>query len=464
MDHFSLETENVHPIKIIDKENFNQWNEKQSSYVQNWVKTNGFKGALFDFLIIPSKSGSIDQVLFGWGENVDRLRDRFHFAKIRDLLRNGTYRISYAPTGFDFTEAFLGWALSGYKFDNYKKILSDEIHLVLEKNTNTILLNSLINGEYLTRNLINIPASDLGPEELANESKKLADKFGAKYSVTVGDDLLEENFPMIHVVGRASKQEPRLIDIIWGDERSFKVTLVGKGVCFDTGGLNIKPGSSMGLMKKDMGGAATVLGLASMIMEAKLDVRLRVLIPAVENSISSDSFRPQDILHSRKGLTVEVNNTDAEGRLVLADALSFADEEQPDLLICMATLTGAARVALGPDIAPFFTNDDNFAQKIMDNGKKYYDPVWRMPFWDPYEKMIEPEVADLDNAPQSSFAGSVTAALFLRRFVEKSKIFVHFDIFGWSETRKIARPKGGVGMASRTLFHLIKDHTEKNNG
>jgi leucyl aminopeptidase len=269
---------------------------------------------------------------------------------------------------------------------------------------------------------------------------------------------------MIHVVGRASKQEPRLIDIIWGDERSFKVTLVGKGVCFDTGGLNIKPGSSMGLMKKDMGGAATVLGLASMIMEAKLDVRLRVLIPAVENSISSDSFRPQDILHSRKGLTVEVNNTDAEGRLVLADALSFADEEQPDLLICMATLTGAARVALGPDIAPFFTNDDNFAQKIMDNGKKYYDPVWRMPFWDPYEKMIEPEVADLDNAPQSSFAGSVTAALFLRRFVEKSKIFVHFDIFGWSETRKIARPKGGVGMASRTLFHLIKDHTEKNNG
>ena len=275
MDHFSLETENVHPIKIIDKENFNQWNEKQSSYVQNWVKTNGFKGALFDFLIIPSKSGSIDQVLFGWGDNVDRLRDRFHFAKIRDLLRNGTYRISYAPNGFDFTEAFLGWALSGYKFDNYKKILSDEIHLVLEKTTNKMLLNSLINGEYLTRNLINIPASDLGPEELANESKKLADKFGAKYSVTVGDDLLEENFPMIHVVGRASKQEPRLIDIIWGNERSFKVTLVGKGVCFDTGGLNIKPGGSMGLMKKDMGGAATVLGLASMIMEAKLDVRLR---------------------------------------------------------------------------------------------------------------------------------------------------------------------------------------------
>ena len=464
MGHFSLETENIHPIIIIDKENFKQWNEKQSSYVQSWVKTNGFRGALFDFLIVPSASGFIDQVLFGWGEAADRLRDRFHFAKIRDFLRAGIYKISYAPNSFDFTEAFLGWALNGYKFDNYKKRLPSEIHLVLEETANKTLLDALINGEYLTRDLINIPASDLGPEELANESKSLADKFGAKYLVTVGDDLIKENFPMIHVVGRASKQKPRLIDIIWGDERSFKVTLVGKGVCFDTGGLNIKSGGSMGLMKKDMGGAATVLGLASMIMEAKLNVRLRVLIPAVENSISSESFRPQDILHSRKGLTVEVNNTDAEGRLVLADALSFADEEQPDLLICMATLTGAARVALGPDIAPFFTDDDNLAQKITDNGKRYYDPVWRMPFWDPYENMIEPEVADLDNAPKSAFAGSVTAALFLRRFVEKSKIFVHFDIFGWSETKKISRPKGGVGMASRALFYMIRDQTEKNNG
>ena len=261
---------------------------------------------------------------------------------------------------------------------------------------------------------------------------------------------------MIHAVGRSSVQEPRLIDMTWGNEKAPKVTLVGKGVCFDTGGLNIKPGLSMGLMKKDMGGAATVLGLALMLLEAQLDIRLRVLIPAVENSISSSAFRPQDILKSRKGLTVEINNTDAEGRLILADAISLADEEAPELLICMATLTGAARIALGSDIAPFYTDDDHLAKKIFDFGEEYFDPTWRMPFWNPYEPMIEPNIADLDNAPRTGFAGSLTAALFLRRFVTTSKNFIHFDIYGWSEGDRNARPKGGVGMASRALYYLIR--------
>jgi leucyl aminopeptidase len=464
MNNFSLETENVCPIIIISKQEFIKWNQKQSTYVKRWVKTNAFKGALFDVLSIPSDRGGIDMVLFGWGEPNDRLYDRFHFAKIRDSLQPGTYKISDAPADFDLMEAFLAWGLSGYTFDKYKKRLANEVQLVLDDEVNEKTLEALITGEYLIRDLINTPASDLGPEDLANEVEILAARFGAKQSSIVGKCLLEQNFPMIHAVGRASKQEPRLIDFCWGNENSYKVTLVGKGVCFDTGGLNIKPSGSMGLMKKDMGGAATVLGLANMIMEMNLDVRLRVLIPAVENSISAESFRPQDILISRKGLTVEVNNTDAEGRLVLADALSYADEERPDLLICMATLTGAARVALGPDIAPFFTDSSKLAKRIFEFGEKYFDPVWRLPFWDPYEKMIEPELADLDNAPKSGFAGSITAALFLRRFVEKSKEFVHFDIYGWSETGKISRPKGGVGMASRALFYLIKDKVKKNNG
>ena len=456
MDHFSSNIESACPIEVIDKEGFDNWLVSQSAYIKSWISENKFQGNLFDFLIIPSPLGKVDKVVFGWGTKNERNRDRFHFAKIRDLIPSGIYNITIAPDDFNFLEAYIGWALSGYKFANYKNKKSNERSLVVEKKFNKNVLNSLVSGEFWTRDLINSPASDLGPEELEQETRILAKRFGANVSVTIGQSLIEKNFPMIHAVGRSSTQDPRLIDMIWGNEKSPKVTLVGKGVCFDTGGLNIKSASSMGLMKKDMGGAATVLGLALMLLEAQLDIRLRVLIPAVENSISSSSFRPQDILKSRKGLTVEINNTDAEGRLILADALSLADEEAPELLICMATLTGAARIALGPDIAPFYTDDDRLAKKVFDSGEKYFDPTWRMPFWDPYEWFIEPNIADLDNAPRTGFAGSLTAALFLRRFVTKTKNFIHFDIYGWSDRDKFARPKGGVGMASRALYYLIR--------
>jgi leucyl aminopeptidase len=456
MAHFASDIESACPIEVIDKEGFNSWLVSQSTYIKSWVSENKFQGNLFDFLIIPSPVGKVEKVVFGWGTEIDRTRDRFHFAKIRDLIPNGTYKITTAPNDFNFLEAYLGWALSGYRFANYKNKKSSECSLVVKKKFNKNVLNSLVSGEFWTRDLINRPASDLGPKELEQETRNLAKRFSADVSVITGQSLIEQNFPMIHAVGRSSTQEPRLIDLTWGNEKAPKVTLVGKGVCFDTGGLNIKPGKSMGLMKKDMGGAATVLGLALMLLEAQLDIRLRVLIPAVENSISSSSFRPQDILKSRKGLTVEINNTDAEGRLILADAISLADEEAPELLICMATLTGAARIALGSDIAPFYTDDDDLAKKVFDFGEEYFDPTWRMPFWNPYERMIEPTIADLDNAPRTSFAGSLTAALFLRRFVTKSKNFIHFDIYGWSDDDRIARSKGGVGMASRALYYLIR--------
>jgi leucyl aminopeptidase len=270
-----------------------------------------------------------------------------------------------------------------------------------------------------------------------------------------GQELLEQNFPMIHAVGRAAEQAPRLIDLSWG-QSGPRLTLVGKGVCFDTGGLNLKPASSMALMKKDMGGAATVLGLAHMIMALKLEVQLRVLIPAVENSVSAPANRPGDILTSRLGLTVEINNTDAEGRLVLADALALGAEENPDLMISMATLTGAARVAVGPDIAPYFTDDTAVAHALDVAGVAAADPVWRLPLHDPYEAMIEPGIADLDNAPKGGFAGATTAALFLRRFTGQTR-YAHFDVYGWSPTSAPARPKGGVGMGARAILEALPE-------
>jgi len=294
----------------------------------------------------------------------------------------------------------------------------------------------------------------MGPEELETAARQLAEAFGASINVIRGDDLLAQNFPMIHTVGRASTRAPRLIDINWGAEGP-SLTLVGKGVCFDTGGLDLKSAATMALMKKDMGGAATVLGLARMIMATAQPIRLRVLIPAVENAVSGNAFRPGDILKSRKGLTVEINNTDAEGRLVLADALALGSEAGPDLMISMATLTGAARVALGPDVVPFFTDSDSAGTAIAKASQAARDPVWRMPFHDPYEALIEPGIADLDNAPGGGMAGAITAALFLRRFA--SVPYAHFDIFCWQATAAPGRPKGGVGQGARALFEALPD-------
>ncbi|MEC7258107.1 MAG: leucyl aminopeptidase family protein, partial [Pseudomonadota bacterium] len=349
----------------------------------------------------------------------------------------------------------LGWLLAGYRFDRYNKKKDRDVRLVAPAGVDADRVRIIAEAETLLRDLVNTPTSDMGPDALEAAARELAEKHGAAFSSVVGDDLLAKNFPMIHAVGRASATPPRLIEFTWGSDGPL-LTLVGKGVCFDTGGLDLKGASNMLLMKKDMGGAANVLGLAHMIMALKLPLRLRVLIPAVENSVAGNAFRPGDILTSRKGLTVEINNTDAEGRLVLADALALAAEDEPDLVISMATLTGAARVALGSDIAPFFTDDDAGAETLSRAAREIDDPVWRMPFHTPYEDKIEPGIANLDNAPSGGFAGAITAALFLRRFAGTGR-YMHFDIYSWSSFNLPARPKGGCGQGIRALLQAMPD-------
>ncbi|MGC9369632.1 MAG: leucyl aminopeptidase family protein [Paracoccaceae bacterium] len=418
-----------------------------------WLRSTGFAAKLGEVVPLAEEDGALAGAVAGYGSAAARARGRFHLASAAAKLPAATYHLETDLAGAALEEEALGWLLSLYRFDRYKPQEGARARLKAPAGVDAARIEAIAAGEALTRDLINTPASDMGPEALEDALFTLAGRHGAEASAVRGDELLEQNFPMIHAVGRAAASTPRLLEMRWGDAGP-RLTLVGKGVCFDTGGLNLKPGNSMGLMKKDMGGAATVLGLAHMIMALKLPLRLRVLIPAVENSVSGDSFRPQDILTSRKGLTVEINNTDAEGRLVLADALALADEEESDLVVSMATLTGAARVAVGPDIAPFYTGSDASAAALGAAAAQVADPVWRMPFHAPYEAMIEPGIADLDNAPSGGFAGSITAALFLRRFVERAP-YMHFDIYGWQPTAAPARPKGGAGQGARALLQAL---------
>jgi leucyl aminopeptidase len=452
---FATATPDSIPVHVIDEQGFAQWVDQQSPMTKSWVAANGFQGALHQTLVIPSQDGNPLMALAGYGNAASRKRGRFHLAAAAAKFPKGIYHIASGISDELLPQEALGWLLQSYRFDRYKPTAAMAAHLVAPEGVNAAEITAQAVGEALTRDLINTPASDMGPPQLEQAARDLAGEFGASIDVIVGDALLTQNFPMIHTVGRAADRAPRLIDMRWGTSGPT-LTLVGKGVCFDTGGLNIKPGASMGLMKKDMGGSAAVLGLAHMIMATNQKIKLRVLIPAVENSISANAFRPQDILTSRKGLTVEINNTDAEGRLVLADALALADEAKPDLIISMATLTGAARVAVGPDLAPYFTDDPKLSNTLEAAAETHADPVWRLPFHDPYEAMIEPGIADLDNAPKGGFAGCITAALFLRRFVTDTPRYMHFDIYGWQPNAAPARAKGGAGQATRALFETLK--------
>lgn len=443
------------PLHVVDKAAFGDWLSAQSETVQNWVAASGFKPALGKTLLVPDTTGHPLMAVAGYGDATTRARGRFPLAAIAAALPPGSYALATKLPWGDLETECLGWLLSQYVFDRYKKKSAHEARLICPNGVDAARIEAIAAGEALTRDLINTPASDMGPQDLEAAITALAGTFDATLSVTMGEALLDENFPMIHTVGRAAAphRAPRLLDMSWGDSGPT-LTLVGKGVCFDTGGLNLKPGGSMALMKKDMGGAATVLGLAFMIMALNLPLRLRVLIPAVENSVSGDAFRPGDVLTSRAGLTVEINNTDAEGRLVLADALALGSEDNPDLMISMATLTGAARVAVGPDLSPYYADDTAVVSALETAAAAISDPVWRMPFWTPYEKMIEPAIADLDNAPAGGFAGSITAALFLRRFAEGQR-YAHFDIYGWNPSPAPARPKGGVGMGARAILEAL---------
>lgn len=439
------------PLFAVAKQDLPGWLSGQGAAWAAWLSAAGFEAALGETRLLPSENGLAGAVI-GLGTDAARARTRFGLAKAVSALPAGAWHLDGLSDTAVAQEAALGWALASYRFDRYRPSKSSSAlpRLKCPKQVDARMICTMAEAEFLTRDLINTPASDMGPDELQAAAESLAARFGAQIDVILGDDLLTRNFPMIHAVGRASDRLPRLMDMRWGDTGPL-LTLVGKGVCFDTGGLDIKPSSGMLLMKKDMGGAATVLGLALMIMQQGLPIRLRVLIPAVENSISGRAMRPRDILTSRKGLTVEINNTDAEGRLILADALTYACEEEGATVISMATLTGAARVAVGPDLAPYYTNDEDLAAAIETGARQGFDPVWRMPFWEPYEPMLEPGIADLDNAPSGGFAGSITAALFLRRFVSTRR-YVHFDIYGHMPSDAPARPKGGVGQGARAIF------------
>ncbi len=442
------------PVRIVPRAGFDDWLARQEEPVRDWVQASGFTGTAGQVLRLPAPDLSVARVLLGWGGPKDRARTRFLAATAATALGSGTWALDGDLNANEMEEAALGWLLAGYRFTRYAGETPEGAALRAPKGLDAARIEAIAAGEFLTRDLINTPANDMGPDELEAATRALADLHGATLDVTAGDALVDANLPLIHAVGRASPRAPRLLDLSWGTDGP-SVTLVGKGVCFDTGGLNLKPGASMGLMKKDMGGAATVLGLAHMIMARGLRLRLRVLIPAVENSVAGNAMRPGDILTARNGLTVEINNTDAEGRLVLADALALASETPPDLMFCMATLTGAARTAVGPDLAPFYTDDDALALALMHAGARVRDPLWRMPFHRPYETMIEPGVADLDNAPSGGMAGSITAALFLDRFAGGTARFAHFDVYGWNPAAAPGRPKGGVGMGARAIFDAL---------
>lgn len=456
---FAKDSKAAIALHVIDQPSFETWLSAQTGPVRSWVTANGFKGAKHEVLLIPADDGQPVMALAGYGTASQRQKRRFHLAAAVEKLPQGIYKIASGIADEHLETECFGWLMSSYRFDRYRNNNVNDVRLVAPSGVDTARLEIIAAAEGLIRDLINTPAADMGPADLETAAATVARTHKADFTVVRGDDLLAQNFPMIHTVGRAAAQDPsrapRLIDMRWGTSGPT-LTLVGKGVCFDTGGLNLKPRSGMGQMKKDMGGAANVLGLAQMIMALNLPVQLRVLIPAVENSVSGNAYRPGDVLTSRKGLTVEINNTDAEGRLVLADALALADEESPDLILSMATLTGAARVAVGSDIAPFFADDDATAQALSRASIRVEDPVWRMPFHEPYELKIEPAIADLDNAPSGGFAGAITAALFLRRFVQQSR-YVHFDIYGWQSANAPARPKGGVGQGPRAILDALPD-------
>ena len=428
--------------------------EAQGSLATGYASACGFTASAGEALLVPDDEGAIACVLFGVEPQNTRRADPFLPGKLAGLLPTGVYRLA---EGFDDPSlASLAFTLGCYRFTRFRDAGGSAPSLEVADDHEGRRVAMVAQAVAMGRDLINRPANDLGPDALEAAVRELAEAHGARVQVVRGDDL-RHSFPMVHAVGRAAAQAPRLLDMAWGEDAAPKVTLVGKGVCFDTGGLDIKPSAGMLLMKKDMGGAASALALAAMVMGARLPVRLRVIVPVVENSIAGDAFRPGDVLRSRKGLTIEVGNTDAEGRLILADALALADEEAPELLFDFATLTGAARVALGPDLPPFYTMDADLAEAIARHGTAVNDPAWRMPLWEPYDNLLKSKVADINNISSGPFAGSITAALFLRRFVEHTSSWAHFDVYGWTPTAKPGRPEGGEVQMARCLFDLLTE-------
>ena len=444
------------PVWCVDADSWSRARATLPQAAAAFAEAGGFEPRAGNFLLLPGEGG-IAGALFACDPPAAHPRDPFLPGKLATLLPGGIWRFVSPPA--DPRLAALAFALQGYRFSRYRAAEEKDQapRLELPHGVDGAALSRVVEAVFLVRDLINTPANDLGPAEIEEAVRGLAKRFGASIRSVVGDDLLKENFRLVHAVGKASARAPRLIDLRWGEAKHPKVALVGKGVVFDTGGLDIKPSSAMLLMKKDMGGAASALGLAAMIMDAKLPVHLRLIIPAVENAVSGSAFRPGDVFKSRKGATVEIGNTDAEGRLILADALALADEEAPDLIVDFSTLTGAARVALGPELPAAFTDDDKLAAELAGFAAREADPFWRLPLWRPYQSMLDSKIADTNNVSASAFAGAITAALFLSRFVERAKSWLHFDLFAWNPTSKPARPEGGEAQTIRALYALLRE-------
>lgn len=438
------------PITPIIGEQLHVWLANQSTQLKTWVASINFTAKPDSYCLIPDANGNVSQVLIGVRDS----EDFWPFGLLANVLPQGSYHI----TSLKQLHAAIAWGLGAYQFTRYKSSDKQKPQLVIPDNIDYQHIENTVQSISLVRDLINTPTEDMGPAELAQAAIDLGKQFNAKVSQIIGDDLLKQNYPAIHAVGRASSRAPRLIDLRWGNENAPKITLAGKGICFDSGGLDLKSASGMALMKKDMGGAAHALGLAHMIMSANLPVRLRVLIPAAENVVSGNAYKPGDVIKTRKGLTVEVGNTDAEGRLVLCDALAEAATENPDLLIDFSTLTGAARVAVGTDIAAMFTDHDELAEKIMLHSKQEQDPVWRLPLYTPYRKLIDSSIADINNSGNSPYAGAITAGLFLKEFVPANIPWVHFDFMAWNLSSQPGRPEGGEAVTLRAIFSYLEKH------
>jgi leucyl aminopeptidase len=440
------------PVRTVPAKKYGDWLVEQPAYVRAWLEGSSFEAKAGRSALLPDADGSPSGALLLLSEPAEP----WDFAALRDRLPVGDWRLEPGAEGLDVGQAALGWALASYRFDRYRKSEPKPVRLAIAVDPTVERAHTIAEAIILARDLINTPAADLGPAELAEAVAAIAGRFGATFGTTEGAALLEQNYPTIQAVGQASVRAPRMIDLVWGEEDAPKLTLVGKGVCFDTGGLDLKTSSNMQLMKKDMGGAAVTLALAQAVMALALPVRLRLLIGAVENSVSGSSFRPGDVLRTRKGLTVEIGNTDAEGRLVLCDLLAEADREKPDLMIDCATLTGAARVALGPDLPALFTPDDRLAADLLAAGDAAFDPLWRLPLHGGYRELIDSPIADINNAGTGGMAGSITAALFLAAFVEHTAAWAHLDLYAWNPKDRPGRPKGGEATALRALLGAIE--------
>jgi leucyl aminopeptidase len=443
--------EKATPILATDAKRLPKLLETLSPAERRWAEGAGFDGSPNSLHLVGDAKGGVARVLVG----VRDANDPWALAGLPLKLPRGRYALGKGPVGIAPDKAAFAWDLGGYQFTRYRKAKRKPADLQLDPSTRVTEALQMAQAVRLVRDLVNTPAEDMGPEQLSDVAREQAELFGAEFDEWVGDELLAQNFPAIHIVGRAAARPPRLLEINWGNPKHPRIAIVGKGVCFDTGGLDLKTADGMRLMKKDMGGAAHAIALARLIMQRQLPVRLQMLVPAVENAVSGNAFRPGDVIRTRKGLTVEIGNTDAEGRVILCDALAYAAEQKPKMILDFATLTGAARVALGPELPVMFSNDEKLAAKLLDAAVELDDPMWRLPLWRSYRRFFDSDVADFNNAGRGGFAGSIVAALFLDYFIPEGTPWVHFDVYSWNDTSRPGRPLGGEAQGLRAVLAAI---------